>query len=45
MSEMTNPTAPAIINMTPKVDKRNPCCCTTEELCAVVAQYMMERCH
>jgi hypothetical protein len=40
-SEITNPTAPATINMTPSVDRRNPCCWATTELCAVVAQYMI----
>jgi len=41
ISEMTNPTAPAIIKMTPNVDNLNPCCWTTAELCAVTAQYMI----
>lgn len=41
MAEITNPTAPAIIKMTPNVDSRNPCCCAMAELCAVVAKYMI----
>src|SRR5271154_5354735 len=41
MSEITNPTAPATIKITPSVDSRKPCCWATTELCAVVAQYMI----
>lgn len=38
MSEITKPTAPAIIKITPNVDSRKSWFYTTLELCAVVAQ-------
>jgi hypothetical protein len=40
-TEMMKPIAPAIIKMTPRVDRLKPWLCTSALLCAVTAKYMM----